>query len=202
MYILYAHICFWYNHFSHKTALGQTFTKHLVSCFSLASQEFDYVEFYAGKGNLSRCMRASGIRTASLDLLYRVKGSERHHSNCMDILSPAGFWNLGFKMWNLTVKSLWNWYANPGDASFLFGNYYITTSVVFRFHMFIQFFLLIGYWLIVHSRNHDTILNIWIHVSHVASTCGAAKYIADVPSVYVLAIIDNIINFNDRHQRI
>lgn len=53
------------------------------------------MEFYAGKGNLSRCMRASGIRTASLDLLYQVRGSKNHKSNCMDILSPSGFWNLG-----------------------------------------------------------------------------------------------------------
>lgn len=52
------------------------------------------VEFFAGKGNLSLAMRASGFRVASLDLLYPVANSESHGSNCMDILSCSGFWCL------------------------------------------------------------------------------------------------------------
>lgn len=46
-------------------------------------------EFFAGKGNLSRCARASGLRTASFDLLYDAKKKKDHmyKSNSMDINS-------------------------------------------------------------------------------------------------------------------
>lgn len=50
-------------------------------------------EFFAGKGNLSRCARASGLRTASFDLLYDAKKKKDHmyKSNSMDINSASGF---------------------------------------------------------------------------------------------------------------
>ena len=52
-------------------------------------------EFFAGRGNLSRCMRLSGIPTASLDLLYpavpRKSNPNRHTINAMDMNTPAGF---------------------------------------------------------------------------------------------------------------
>ena len=47
------------------------------------------MEFYAGRANLSRCMRASGYAVASLDLLYEVGG--KHWTNPMDMLSASGF---------------------------------------------------------------------------------------------------------------
>ena len=34
------------------------------------------LEFYAGKANLSRCMVASGIRTASFDILFGDKAKK------------------------------------------------------------------------------------------------------------------------------
>ena len=56
-------------------------------------QTYDVLEFYAGRGNLSRCMKLSGRRTGSLDLLYgkKVRFSKNNRSNPMDILSPSGF---------------------------------------------------------------------------------------------------------------
>jgi hypothetical protein len=56
-------------------------------------QTYDVLEFYAGRGNLSRCMKLSGRRTRSLDLLYgkKVRFSKNNRSNPMDILSPSGF---------------------------------------------------------------------------------------------------------------
>ena len=52
-------------------------------------------EFFAGRGNLSRCMRLSGVTTASLDLLYpavpRKSSPNRHVLNAMDMNTPAGF---------------------------------------------------------------------------------------------------------------
>ena len=51
-------------------------------------------EFFAGCGNLTRCMRASGRRTASFDILYSVKKDCRdkpYGSNSMDINSASGF---------------------------------------------------------------------------------------------------------------
>ena len=68
---------------------------HMFSAF----QAFDVVEFYAGKGNLSRMMKLSGYRTVSLDLLYGSRtsrdGMKTRKSNPFDILSPSGFATLG-----------------------------------------------------------------------------------------------------------
>ena len=49
------------------------------------------MEFFAGKANLSKCMKASGYRTASFDILYQEGHSEAHNSDFMDINSTSGF---------------------------------------------------------------------------------------------------------------
>ena len=52
------------------------------------------IEFFAGRGNLSRCMRVSGRRTCSFDILYdatRPGRSKPYKSNAMDINSASGF---------------------------------------------------------------------------------------------------------------
>lgn len=50
------------------------------------------VEFFAGKGNLTKFMRLSEIRTASLDLLYEAEQRvEKRVTNPMDLLSTSGF---------------------------------------------------------------------------------------------------------------
>lgn len=48
------------------------------------------LEFFAGRANLSRCMRASGYTTVSLDILYDEGAKESHNTNFMDINSPSG----------------------------------------------------------------------------------------------------------------
>lgn len=64
----------------------------LVSpCYCWSRQTFDMLEFYAGKGNLSRVMKLSGWRTGSLDIKYGARLKRPHNSNPMDILSPSGF---------------------------------------------------------------------------------------------------------------
>ena len=48
------------------------------------------VEFFAGRANLSRCMRVSGITTPSLDILYPGSRKERTYAtNCMDMNSTV-----------------------------------------------------------------------------------------------------------------
>ena len=52
------------------------------------------LEFYAGRGNLTRFMRMSGYKTASLDLKYGSKtgrDGKPRKSNPYDVLSPSGF---------------------------------------------------------------------------------------------------------------
>ena len=49
------------------------------------------LEFFAGKANLSRCMKVSGLRTASFDILYEEGRKLEHNTNFMDINSPSGF---------------------------------------------------------------------------------------------------------------
>ena len=60
-------------------------------------QEYELFEFFAGNGNLSRCSRATGLKTASFDILYTGAQKASHGSNCMDINSPSGFAPL---VWN------------------------------------------------------------------------------------------------------
>lgn len=65
-------------------------------------QSYDMLEFYAGKANLSRCMKLGGVRTGSLDIKYDVKvnpGRKRpRSSDPMDILSPSGFASLVYEI--------------------------------------------------------------------------------------------------------
>ena len=49
------------------------------------------LEFFAGNANLSRCMRASGFKVASFDILYEGGRKPEHNTNFMDINSPSGF---------------------------------------------------------------------------------------------------------------
>ena len=72
-----------------------------------ASQEFDAVEFYAGRGNLTRFMKACSYKCASLDILYPIenKRKPKHNTNCMDILSDSGFACLACKTRLATEQS-------------------------------------------------------------------------------------------------
>ena len=54
------------------------------------------VEFYAGRGNLHRCMQLSGLCSACLDLKYKGSRKKRtYSSNVMDMTSDSGFWLVG-----------------------------------------------------------------------------------------------------------
>ena len=57
----------------------------------LPCQGFQMLEFFAGKGNLSKCMKSSGYTTASFDILYSGGRQEYHNTNFMDINSSSGF---------------------------------------------------------------------------------------------------------------
>ena len=51
------------------------------------------LEFFAGKANVSKCMKISGRAVASFDINYDGWGhrDRKYASNVMDILSPSGF---------------------------------------------------------------------------------------------------------------
>ena len=55
------------------------------------------IEFFAGKAQLSTCMKAAGYRTASFDILFEDGRLDSHNSNFMDINSPSGFAYFVFK---------------------------------------------------------------------------------------------------------
>jgi hypothetical protein len=56
-------------------------------------KEYQWLEFYAGYGNLTRFMKASGYKSARFELGDADRQPHRR-SNYMDILSPSGFWFL------------------------------------------------------------------------------------------------------------
>ena len=84
-----------------------------------ALQEFDCVEFYAGRANLTRMMRLSGYRAAKLDYLYGGQvGSSRkpHNTNPMDLLSVSGFallaLNIYIYIYTLICTVIYRWQMN------------------------------------------------------------------------------------------
>lgn len=58
--------------------------------------QWEYLEFYAGQGNLTRQAKAAGYRAIRFDILDSKK-EENRKSNFMDLTSPSGFalldWN-------------------------------------------------------------------------------------------------------------
>lgn len=57
----------------------------------LPCQGFQMLEFFAGRGVLSQCMRSSGYTVASFDIIYSSGRQESHGSNFMDLNSSSGF---------------------------------------------------------------------------------------------------------------
>ena len=53
-------------------------------------QEFDYLEFFAGVGNLTSQARACGYKVARFDILDNKRPQNRK-SNFMDLTSRSGF---------------------------------------------------------------------------------------------------------------
>ena len=96
--------------------------------------EFQMAEFFAGRGNLSRCMRLSGIPTASLDLLYpavpRKSNPNRHTINAMDMNTRAGFAPFGRGRLSHFSDSL----VSGVSTKFLTGDICLFTGVTFVLH--------------------------------------------------------------------
>ncbi|CAL1172316.1 unnamed protein product [Cladocopium goreaui] len=53
-------------------------------------REFDYLEFYAGAANLSKCMASAHYNTRSFDVLYHEQPPTRK-SNFMNLCHASGF---------------------------------------------------------------------------------------------------------------
>ena len=60
------------------------------------------VEFFAGRGNLTKCMKLSGIPTAALDIKYAPENNRK--SNAMDLNSVSGFAPFGCKVLGPTTS--------------------------------------------------------------------------------------------------
>ena len=61
---------------------------HLILC-SRVCQEFDYIEYFAGKGNLTTQMRSAQYKSVRLDLKDHTPKTKK--SNYMDLTHAAGF---------------------------------------------------------------------------------------------------------------
>ena len=97
--------------------------------------DFDMLEFYAGNGNLTACMRAAGYRTGSLDLKYKSSNRDRtYKTNPMDILSTSGFWFLGgFVEINGCINMCWTgWHGTLESKQIEFiGNDLLISGISF-----------------------------------------------------------------------
>lgn len=83
-----------------------------LNCYKIGFQftstaqdtSLDMVEFFAGCGSLTRCMKLSGLTAASLDIKYQGSKQPRiYSSNAMDMTSCSGFWQIG----SSTCGSYW-----------------------------------------------------------------------------------------------
>ena len=61
------------------------------------AQEFDYIEYFAGKGNLTRMMRSAEYKSVRLDLKDHTP--EATKNNFMDLSHAAGFAFLRMHCW-------------------------------------------------------------------------------------------------------
>ena len=95
---------FWYNMCWGGWPMASSWMLHMAlsprhaqaGIFCSLVQAYQLYEFFAGNANLSKCSRASGLRTAKFDILFDP--SQPHHgSNCMDINSGSGFAPFGLK---------------------------------------------------------------------------------------------------------
>ena len=66
--------------------------KHVCLCYRC--QSYGFVELFAGAGWASKCVRNSGVPTASMDIQYKL-GVDLKHENCMDLCTDSGFGFLG-----------------------------------------------------------------------------------------------------------
>ena len=60
-------------------------------------QEIDYIEYFAGVGNLTRQMRAMRYRSARLDIKDYARKNPKTKSNYMDMNTGAGYAFLGLE---------------------------------------------------------------------------------------------------------
>ena len=63
-------------------------------------EAYGFVEFFAGQGWVTRCIRNRGVPAASFDLEYAkdVKADKQNH---MDLTTPAGYAYSGFALINV-----------------------------------------------------------------------------------------------------
>lgn len=57
-------------------------------------QAYGCLEFFAGKGWVTRIMKSNNIATASFDIAYEIPGSDRDKPNAMDLLTQPGMASL------------------------------------------------------------------------------------------------------------
>ncbi|CAK9101508.1 Uncharacterized protein SCF082_LOCUS47470 [Durusdinium trenchii] len=87
---------------------AEGFGKGLAPC--VGSAVFEWLEFFAGLGNLTRAMKSARYKSARFDLLDNQKPQHRK-SNFMDLNSPSGF----------ALATLCILRAVPGDFAAHFG---------------------------------------------------------------------------------
>lgn len=72
-------------------------------------EAYGFVELFSGAAWTSRCMRTSGVNTASFDIAYANPNRKLGSSDCMDLCSPAGF---GFLRSNFRITVGYKWCPN------------------------------------------------------------------------------------------
>ena len=70
------------------------YTRHIYS-FPQDHEPFDFIEYFAGKGEMTRMLRYSGLFSAALDLKYTDGVRANLKEDYMDITTSAGFALLG-----------------------------------------------------------------------------------------------------------
>jgi hypothetical protein len=102
LYMIYMHVHMYITHGKNKSQVNMIVNSEvgvgMVRIWfndRLQRQEVDYMEFFAGVGNLTQQMRSAMYRAARFDIKDHTPRNKR--SNYMDMNSPAGYAFLSLK---------------------------------------------------------------------------------------------------------
>ena len=114
----------------------------------LPCQGYQMLEFFAGKGNLSKCMKSMGYKTASFDILYSEGREEYHNTNFMDINSSSGY------AYSVLIESIewftqWQWWGQKNETVSI---WYVCYSIMLSLHSVVHG---IPLWILIEWTGYD-----------------------------------------------
>ena len=92
--------------------MTQALRMHALPLFNLrssdagfVSEEYNFLEFYAGKARTTAAFRECGEKCAKFDILYHDPAGTSHKTNYMDLTTASGFLLLAMPFNSIPMQS-------------------------------------------------------------------------------------------------